>query len=74
MSEKIRSAPAIPITIELICCDSWLTFPVNCFVIERNGTRISTDNTPIVPAAMQETDMFGIFERMNIPPSIALIT
>ena len=55
-------------TIAFICWESWLTFPVNCFVILRNGTRM------LIPNAIPETLTFGSPESRNSPPTVAMTT
>ena len=82
MSEKMRSAPARPITTKLICWETWPMEPEKRFVRLRNGTTMSMESaTPAmeglgVPAASmaQPASATTTYERlpmfMRMGPSV----
>ena len=55
-------------TMAFICWESWLTLPVNCLDMFRNGTRMLTLN------AAPEMLTFGMFASRNTPPTRARVT
>ena len=61
-------APAAAMTMELICCESVLTLPVNCLVMFRNGIRM------LIEKALPESDTFGTPVSRNTPPTSASVT
>ncbi len=68
MSEKIRSAPARPMTTKLICCDTWPMEPAKRFVMLRNGTTTAMDR------AMPLMEGLGKPEVRKATPASATMT
>ena len=55
-------------TMELICCESVLTLPVNCLVMFKNGMRM------LIEKALPESDTFCTPVSRNTPPTRASVT